>query len=86
MTQRINEAVSVNFVYNSQTQELSPRFIKWKEKLYQVSKVGLHHKFKRGNTLFHVFSVASKNVFLRLILNTDTLHWNLEEIGDSLIS
>ena len=49
-----------------------------------VSKVGLHHTFRKGRTLFHVFSVVSKGIYLRLILDTDTLHWELEEISEPL--
>jgi hypothetical protein len=44
----------------------------------------LHHTFKSGRILFHVFSVASKSLFFRLVLNTDTLFWRLEEISDGL--
>jgi hypothetical protein len=44
----------------------------------------LHHTFRSGRTLFHVFSVASKSLFFRLVLNTDTLFWRLEEISDGL--
>ncbi len=82
MTQKISEKVSVSFTYNHDTQEVFPKWISWKGRLYPVVKVGLHHTFRQGRTLFHVFSVTSKTAFLRLILDTDTLAWNLEEITD----
>lgn len=47
-----------------------------------VRKVGLHHTYRIGRTLFHVFSVVAGSVFLRLVLNTDNLFWTLEEISD----
>ncbi|MBX4206105.1 hypothetical protein KW795_02810 [Candidatus Microgenomates bacterium] len=82
MTQKISEKVSVSFTYNHQTCEVFPKWISWRGRLYPVVKVGLHHTYREGRTLFHVFSVISKTVFLRLILNTDNLHWDLEEVSD----
>jgi hypothetical protein len=49
---------------------------------YLVTKLGFHHLYRRGRTLYHVFSVASPTLFFRLVLDTDTLHWTLEEISD----
>ena len=49
-----------------------------------MEKVGLHHTYRKGKTLYHVFSVDTKVIFLKLVLNTDTLHWRVEEIADDL--
>lgn len=84
MTQKISESVSVTLAYNHDKQEVFPKWVLWKNRLYPVVKIGLHHKYKEGNTLYHVFSVVSKTLFLRLILNTDNLHWKLEEVSDGL--
>jgi len=86
MSQRISETVSVDFVYNDIKKESYPKAVFWRNRLYKVKKVGLHHKFNRGNTLYHVFSVTNGSLFLRLILNTNNLTWKLEEIQDSLFS
>ena len=51
---------------------------------YPIVKVGLHHTFRQGRTLYHVFSVTSKTLLFRLVLNTETLNWRLEEISDGL--
>ena len=60
-----------------------PQKVLWKNREYVIQKVGLHHVFRQGKTLFHVFSVATENLFMRLVLDTDTLHWKLEEIADA---
>lgn len=84
MIQQISTPVSVNlnFDYNSQT--VSPKYLVWGGKFYPIVKIGLHHTYCRGKTLYHVFSVASQTLFFRLVLNTDSLHWTLEEISDGL--
>ncbi len=86
MIQNISESISVSFVFDSQKRSVEPKVLVWNKKLYTVKKVGLHHKFRQGRTLYHVFSVASKNLFFRLVLNTESLHWQLEEISDGLPS
>lgn len=80
MTQKIDEAVSVSLTYDSTKGTVSPRAIAWKNKLYPVTRVGLHHTYLKGSTLFHVFSCVTPTIFVRLVLNTQTLHWKLEEV------
>ena len=78
---KIKEPVSVSFAYDSEKQKVFPRWVVWNGKLRPVTKVGLHHTYREGRTLFHVFSVVSKGMYLRLVLNTNSLHWKLEEIS-----
>jgi len=82
MTQQISELVSVSLAFDSKRKKVFPKWVVWKDRLYPVAKVGLHHTYKKGSTLFHVFSVTAKSLFFRLVLNTDNLHWKLEEISD----
>ncbi|OGM75775.1 hypothetical protein A2382_00105 [Candidatus Woesebacteria bacterium RIFOXYB1_FULL_38_16] len=83
-TQKISEPVSVSLSYNSQRQEVFPKWVVWHGRVYPILKVGLHHTYTQGKTLFHVFSVVSKSIFFRLELNTKTLHWRLESIANDL--
>ena len=82
MNQKISESVSVSLSYDSVKRRVFPKWIVWKDRMYPILKIGLHHTYREGTTLFHVFSVISKTLFFRLVLNTDNLHWNLEEISD----
>lgn len=84
MIEKVSVPVSVSFTFDSDHKTIKPRALVWNGRLYGVKKVGLHHKFRQGRILFHVFSVASKNLFFRLVLNTESLHWRLEEISDGL--
>lgn len=78
--QKIYEEVSVDLIFDSITKRVYPKLVVWKGKTYKVKKIGLHHTYKEGNVLYHVFSVTTDSSFLRLVLNTKNLHWALTEI------
>lgn len=82
MIQKLDTPVSVIMVYDHKLQSVYPHRIFWQHKPYKIQKVGLHHSFREGRTLYHVFSVECKTVSFRLVLNTETLFWRVEEISD----
>jgi hypothetical protein len=77
MIQKIAETVTVGM-------SDSPKWVKWKNNIYKIEEVGLHHTVREGKVLFHIFSVTTKTLFLRLKLDTESLIWKLEEISDGL--
>ena len=82
MKTSVNEPVSVKLVFQSAIKKTYPCSILWRGRLYQIQKIGLHHTYYQGRVLFHVFSVSDGNLFFRLLLNSESLHWWLEEISD----
>ena len=84
MIERVHVPVSVSFTFNHKTRQAMPRALLWEGRTYYVRKVGHHHTYRRGRTLYHVFSVDTDSLFFRLVFNTDTLGWTLEEISDGL--
>lgn len=84
MIQKVLSPVSVGVSFDHTKRRISPRWVVWDGRLHSIINVGLHHTYRAGRTLYHVFSVASKTLFFRLVLDTDTLHWKLEEISDGL--
>lgn len=84
MIEKINEPITVSFTFDSKKRSVRPRVLIWGNKIHAVKKIGLHHKFKKGRTLYHVFSVSSNTMFFRLVLNTENLHWKVEEISDGI--
>ena len=84
MHQRIAEDVSVTTSYNHRTREVKPVSVAWAGRVYPVLKVGLRHTYREGLTRYHVFSVVSHQLFFRLVLDTETLHWKLSEVSDGL--
>jgi hypothetical protein len=81
MTTKLNEPVSVSLAYDDKKKKAYPKWVVWNNRLYPIIKVGLHHTFREGRTLYHVFSVISNTLFFRLILDTETLHWKVQEVA-----
>lgn len=84
MRQQINLPISVSLQFNHNNHQVFPYRLTFKGRTYTITKIGLHHTFRQGRTLFHIFSVVSQNFFFRLKLNTDNLFWTLEEVSDGL--
>ncbi len=82
MIQEVSTPVSVIFTFNHKKQTICPTRILWDNKVYEIIRLGLHHTYRKGRTLYHVFSVETETLSLRLVLDTDTLFWKLEEISD----
>jgi hypothetical protein len=74
----ISESVTVGIV------DSTPKYVIWKGRNYTIDKVGLHHTYRKGHTLYHIFSITADTLFMRLKFNTENLGWRLEEISDGL--
>jgi len=42
----------------------------------------LHHQYYQGKKLLHEFCVSSRDIFFKLILDTENLHWKIAEVAD----
>ncbi len=82
MNQRIDELVSVTSYFDKKGATFYPSEVIWRGRTYKITKIGLHHTYKKGDTLYHIFSVTTDTLFLRLKFNTRNLNWYLEEIVD----
>ncbi len=80
MAENINERVSVNLFSNHAKGMVFPTGFFWRGRTYTVNKVGLHHTFREGRSLIHVFSATDGNTFFKLQLDTETLQWRWVEI------
>ena len=84
MIQRVMVPVTVELISDIKTKRILPKSIRWNGRLYPVVKVGLHHSYRAGRVLYHIFSAMSVALCFRLKLDTETLFWQLEEIADGL--
>lgn len=82
----VNTPITVVFVSVYPGAKVQPISLKWDGRLYKVSQIGFHHRFRVGKTLHHVFSVVADHTFFKINLDTDSLLWRLEEISDGLPS
>jgi hypothetical protein len=81
MRESLNEPVSVIWYYNASKQHVQPFSLSWKSRDYRLGKVDFWHKTRRGTTLLHHFSLSDREgtVYFKLLLDTDSLHWTIEE-------
>lgn len=84
MNLKVDIPVRVIFTSNPKNNKAYPISIAYDGRDYKVTKIGLHHNFRLGRTLYHIFSVVCQDTFFRLSLNTDNLLWRLEEVSDGL--
>ena len=84
MLQQVKVPVSVTFKFDHRHRKSFPVKVMWEGRDYPIKKIGLHHTYRQGRILYHVFSVATTAIFFKLVLNTETLAWMLEEISDGL--
>ncbi len=82
MIQKVDMPVSVLSLFDHKSRKNLPKKILYEGREHKITRVGYHHTFREGRTLYHVFSVASDSMAFRLVLNTETLAWRLEEVHD----
>lgn len=82
MIMKMKAPCSVAWYFDHKSRHHQPIKIVFDGNAYSIVKIGNHYQFREGRTLFHVYGVVSKTIFLKIVLNTDTLAWELWEIGD----
>lgn len=80
MSEHIDETVSVITIFNHEKGTVLPREIKWRGRVYHINKLGYHHAVRQGRMLLHIFHVTDGTNDFRLLLNTENLHWTLQEM------
>lgn len=83
MIQKVDLPITVVSVFDHKKRSAIPAKLIYEGREHKIEKVGMHHTYRDGRILFHVFSVNSSSMFFRLVLNTETLGWKLEEVADA---
>jgi hypothetical protein len=86
MIQKLKVPVTVLALFDHRKRIYAPTKVIFDGREFEIVKLGYHHTYRDGRTLFHVFSVASNSSYFKLVHNTDNLHWELEEIDDGEVS
>lgn len=86
MIEKVHEKIDVVSISRQNRGIVEPIRIQWKNKVYNIRKIGLAHPIHEGRTLCHIFEGTDGTTFFRLKHNTSTLQWFLEEINDGLPS
>lgn len=82
MNEAVFEKISVITVFNEEKGLVMPKKIRWRNRNYLISNLAYYHRVRQGRNIIHVFNVTDGNLDFRLSLNSENLHWTLEEIYD----
>lgn len=82
MIQKVDLPITVVTVFDHKKRASTPTQVLYEGREHKIVQVSFHHTFRDGRTLYHVFSVSSESMFFRLVFNTETLAWKLEEVHD----
>lgn len=82
MNEQINEKISVISSYNRETGVVMPKKIRWQGRDYSITKLTYYHRIRSGRKILHIFHITNGVVDFRIRLDTENLHWTLEEICD----
>lgn len=82
MNETVFEKVSVITVFNHESGLVMPKKIRWHNRNYLINGLAYYHRVRQGKNIIHTFNVTDGNLDFRLSLNSENLHWTLEEIYD----
>jgi hypothetical protein len=81
MIEELNEEVEVRAFFSRRGAR--PYAFTWRGRQYKVDSFNLYHSARKGETLFHYFSVSTKADFFELCLNSRNLRWTLVKVYPS---
>jgi len=82
MNEAVFEKVSVITVFNQEKGLLCPKKSVGVIGTIFIENLAYYHRVRQGKNIIHVFNVTDGNLDFRLSLNSENLHWTLEEIYD----
>ncbi len=86
MIEQVNDKIDVLSLSRKGQGIVVPLRFSWKNKIYNIKKLGLTHPIREGRVLYHIFEGTDGNTFFRLKYDTENLQWLLESITDGLPS
>ncbi len=82
MNELINEQISVMTKFDREKGTVMPIKIRWQGRDYLITKLAYYHKRREGRNIQHIFHVSNGTMDFKLRLDSETLHWTLEEATD----
>lgn len=82
MLQNLHEKIDVLAIYHRLGEIVTIHKLKWQNRDYPISKQVYVYKKREGRNINHVFHVSNKDLHFKILFNTETLSWWLEEVSD----
>jgi len=82
MRKSLAEPISVIYYFDAKNKHIQPYQLTWNNQDYRLGPIDFHHKTRDGGKLIHHFSLCDvdETIYFKLALDTDNLHWELEEL------
>lgn len=81
---RTNELVKVLTVYDPERGRTIPHRIKWQNTVHTIRTISYYHRERRGQALFHIYHVNDGRCDFRILCDSESLSWKLEEVIDGI--
>lgn len=82
MNEILNEKVSIVSSYDRQKGTVFPRKMRWQGRVYLFTKLPYYYKKREGRNIVHIFHMTDGSMDFKLRLDSENLHWTLEEVTD----
>lgn len=82
MIEQLHEKIDVVAVYNRLGKIVTIHKLKWQNRVYQITKQVYIYKRREGRNINHVFHVSNTTLHFKILFNTESLTWWLEEVSD----
>lgn len=73
-------------VFDHRARTVLIRQVTYDGRSYTCRRISYHFTERKGRTLMHVYCVEADGAFLKVVLDTDSLHWTLQEIRFHAVS
>jgi hypothetical protein len=78
--QRLNDPADVSVKFTHQPRCVTIRSVTCRGRKYAIREVSYAYPIRKGWTLFHVFWAAGQGITFKLVLDTESLAWTIQEI------
>lgn len=82
MIEHLHEKIDVLAIFNRLGNVVAVRRLKWQNRIYEITKQVYVYKRREGRNINHVFHVSNAALHFKILFNTETLTWWLEEVSD----
>lgn len=83
MIEPIQEKIEVFTIFKLlPTPQTRIKKIRWRGRIYDITQMAYHYKIWNGRTRLHKYAVSAETLDFRIIFDTESLFWTLEEVSD----
>jgi hypothetical protein len=82
MIRRPNDRVDVSARFTHDPPRATIRSVTYRGHKYVIQEVSYAYCVRKGRTLLHIFWASARGITFKLVLNTESLAWTIQEIHD----